>query len=193
MLCSNPKPTIERVIFILLFLFLILYICGQSSIWEDPLPFCQLVLHLSDFFFLTYAEAFQFCEVSLVSHWPQFPGKMESCPESPFLHLHYVGISCFPLAVLVLQISQSSLLSLRNYLVFVQGNKCGSNFILLHVYIKLSQHHLLKMLCHEVFYPLGQVITRYFLSFEATVNGSVSMDSLQVCWWAIEKLLVCER
>ena len=65
-------------------------------------------------------------------------------------------------------------------LIFIYGVRSRSNFILLHVDIKLSQHHLLKKTVFNL------------LSYLSTLVKNQLTIHVWVCWWTLDSIpLVC--
>ena len=89
---------------------------------------------------------------------------------------HRVFCLCFPLSFIVSGLTFRSLIYFE--FIFVYGVRECSNFILLHVAVQFSQHHLLKRLCflHCIFLPsLSKIKWPY-------VRGFISGLSILFHW-----------
>ena len=89
---------------------------------------------------------------------------------------HQVFCLCFPLSFIVSSLTSRSLIHFE--FIFVYGVRKYSNFILLHVAVQFSQHHLPKRLSlpHCIFLPCFPKI-RY-----SKVHGFISGLSILFHW-----------
>ena len=122
------------------------------SIKEDKNVNNNDIFHL-DYSFLCCAKAFKFNQVPLLYFCFYFRYSRRRVIED--LALTYV-IECSAYVFLCFIVSGLTFRSLIHFeFIFVYGVRKCSNFILLHVAIQFSQHHLLKRLSlpHFIFLP----------------------------------------
>ena len=136
------------------------------------LPFCWLPFSFADCF-LCCAEAFYLDEVPIVHFCFCFPCLQRRVVLSKKL-LRARSKRFFP--AFSSRILMASCLTLRPFIhfIFVYGVRKWSRFILLHVAVQFSQHHLLERLSsfHWIFFPaLSKICWPY-------VCGSISGFSI---------------